>query len=84
MPLQDTVNSSYLVSHDTALVAAYVESIRPGLRGWNYRHIYALCNSDVLTIEALKGAVTLAPFRPDSKRLVTARYDKMAKIWDEN
>ena len=58
---------------------ALLKSTRQDLRGWEWRYVDRLCNSDLLTInvDALS-----ASFSSDGSRVVTSSRDGTAKVWD--
>ena len=56
-----------------------LKSTRPDLRGWEWRYVDRLCNSDLLTINV---DASSASFSPDGSRVVTSGRDGTAKVWD--
>jgi WD40 repeat protein/tRNA A-37 threonylcarbamoyl transferase component Bud32 len=61
---------------------ALLEGTRRDLRGWEWNYVHRLCHSDLLTFKGHTGFVTSASFSPDGSRVVTASFDKTAKVWD--
>jgi tRNA A-37 threonylcarbamoyl transferase component Bud32 len=63
---------------------ALLESTRADLRGWEWRYIHRLCHSNLLTFKGHTDRVSSASFSPGGSRIVTASWDKTAKVWDAN
>jgi WD40 repeat protein len=64
---------------------AVLNRTRRDLRGWEWRYVSNLWNSQGAEILALKGhtrGVSSASFSPDGTRIVTASQDGTAKLWD--
>ncbi len=59
-----------------------VDGAEPKLRGWEWRYLHRLCHLELLTLQGHTSRVTFASFSPDGRRIVTASWDKTAKVWD--
>ena len=58
---------------------ALLKATRPDFRGWEWRYLDRLCNSEQLTIPV---DAQTASFSPDGTRVVTSSKDGTAKVWD--
>jgi hypothetical protein len=61
---------------------ALLESTRADLRGWEWRYVHRLCQSELVTLKGHTREVNSASFSPDGSRIVTGSSDKAAKVWD--
>src|SRR5262249_54105892 len=60
---------------------ALLDSTRPDFRGWEWRYVRRLCHPDLLTLKGHTGDVTSASFSPDGSHILTASWDKTARLW---
>ena len=65
-----------------AATVALLDSTQADLRGWEWRYVDRLCHSELLDLQAHTDIVFSASFSPDGSRIVTASWDKTAKVWD--
>jgi WD40 repeat protein/tRNA A-37 threonylcarbamoyl transferase component Bud32 len=59
-----------------------LDGTRADLRGWEWQYVDRLCHSELLDLKAHTDIVFSAFFSPDGSRIVTASWDKTAKVWD--
>jgi WD40 repeat protein/serine/threonine protein kinase len=52
------------------------------LRGFEWRYLWRLCHSDLLTLPGHRGPVTGVAFSPDGTRLASGSWDATVKVWD--
>ncbi len=68
--------------NNVAATVALLDSTRADLRGWEWRYVYRLCNTQVLALKGHTDHVYTASFSADGSRIVTASWDRTAKVWD--
>ncbi|HEX5271817.1 MAG TPA: serine/threonine-protein kinase, partial [Gemmataceae bacterium] len=65
---------------------ALIGGTRPDLRGWEWRYLYRLCHSEILTINTFAGGslgtVLSAAYSADGARVVVGCADNLAKVFD--
>src|SRR5262249_58849012 len=61
---------------------ALLAGTRPELRGWEWRYVHRLCHSYLRSLTGHTNILRSASFSPDGSRIVTASWDKTAKVWD--
>src|SRR5262249_47036193 len=54
----------------------------PERRDWEWRYVYRLCHTELVTLRGHSDHVTSVAFSPDGSRLLTASWDGTAKVWD--
>jgi WD40 repeat protein len=54
----------------------------PERRDWEWRYVYRLCHTDLLTLRGHSGDVTSVSYSPDGRHLLTVSWDGTAKVWD--
>jgi WD40 repeat protein len=54
----------------------------PQRHGWEWRYVYRLCHTDLLTLRGHSGDVTSVAYSPDGRRLLTVSWDGTAIVWD--
>jgi WD40 repeat protein/serine/threonine protein kinase len=59
-----------------------LDSTRPDLRGWEWRYVYRLCHSDLVTFRGHTDGVWSAAISADGTRVATASLDKTARVWE--
>ena len=68
--------------NNVAATNALLDSTRKDLRGWEWHYLHRLCHSELLTLKRHTGVVSSASFGADGSRIVTASWDRTAKVWD--
>ncbi len=51
-------------------------------RNWEWGYLFDRLDSSLVSLYGHSGIVTAASFSPDRTRIVTASYDRSAKVWD--
>jgi tRNA A-37 threonylcarbamoyl transferase component Bud32 len=54
----------------------------PERRDWEWRYVYRLCHTDLLTLRGHSHGVTTVAYSPDGRRLLTVSWDGTAIVWD--
>jgi hypothetical protein len=67
---------------NVAAAMVLLDGTRADLRGWEWRYVHYLCQTELLTIKGHAGTVLSAAFSPDGSRVVTASQDHTARTWD--
>jgi WD40 repeat protein/serine/threonine protein kinase len=65
---------------------ALINGTKPHLRGWEWRYLYRLCHSEILTIDTFAGgslgSVRSTAYSADGSRVVVGCGDEKAKVFD--
>jgi WD40 repeat protein/serine/threonine protein kinase len=65
---------------------ALINGTRADLRGWEWRYLYRLCHSEILTIDTFAGgsigSVLSTAYSSDGSRIVVGCADEKAKVFD--
>lgn len=61
---------------------ALLEGARKDLRGWEWKFVNRICNTEQFTLQGHAGQLASVVYSADGSRILTASGDKTAKIWD--
>jgi eukaryotic-like serine/threonine-protein kinase len=69
-------------NRDVVGAAERLDNVHPDQRGWEWRYLKRLTRGGLFTLYGHTDRVESAAFSPDGSRIVTASWDRTAKVWD--
>jgi eukaryotic-like serine/threonine-protein kinase len=67
---------------DVVLAAERLDNVPLAQRGWEWHYLKRLTRGGLFTLYGHMGGVMSAAFSPDGSRIVSASWDRTAKMWD--
>jgi predicted oxidoreductase (fatty acid repression mutant protein) len=68
--------------NENAALRRALDACPASLRGWEWRYLDARSDQSLFVLRGPAAEVHSAAFSPDGTRVVTAVYDKTARVWD--